>query len=473
MNQHRTDRANRDATGVAALNRTVERRRLTVGIVTTAAVGLAAVLPIVPADAAAKSRRSASSTTARTATATTATSTATTALPPTTPATAPSAIPVTTATPRSVGPIRIMVPYFELTTVDTRYILAAAQARAAAQNAAGGIKGRQVEIVPCDMKFDLAASEACARLAVTSKVDAFGPGVSLVAPPPSSGSPVGVADTATVIPILAAGGIPWLGALMGAGNQEATNPAAFPIGATVVGNAGEAVAMVNQGCRRIAFLGSPLGRDPFRRGLASKGQEPVFEGLFPQGDPAPAIGALAARNVDCVYLGALESGIRTFVDTADRAGVQLRYGWFNDFVSERGLAQLGPLLDGSIVSGYTRSSLDLSDPAVRQYRSELDRYYPGRRYDSGGFGAWGGIDLLLQAMQGIEGDVNANSVMKALRSFKGNTALFGPVDFTRELANPDYRRMSVANAFSYRIFNAKPIRIGEPFDVSAVFEKVS
>lgn len=462
MNQHRTDTANRDATGVVTLNRTVGRRRLTIGIVATAAVGLAAVLPMVPADAAAKSRRSGSSTPVRTAR----TAAATSEAPPTT-----AAIPVTTATPRLLGPIRIMVPYFELTTIDTRYILAATQARAAAQNAAGGIKGRQVEIVPCDTKFDLAGSEACARLAVSSKVDAFGLGVALVAPPPSALSPSGVSDTATVIPILAAGGIPWLGTLTGAGNQEATNPAAFPIGASIVGNAGEAIAMVNQGCRRIAFLGSPLGRDPFRRGLSSKGQEPVFEGLFPFGDPAPAISALAARNVDCVYLGALESNIRTFVDTADRAGVQLRYGWFNDLVSERGLAQLGPLVDGSIVTGYTRSSLDLSDPAVRQYRSELDRYYPGRRYDSGGFGAWGGIDLLLQAMQGIDGDVNANSVMKALRSFKGNTALFGPVDFTRELANPDYRRMSVANAFTYRIFNGKPIRIGEPIDISAVFEK--
>ncbi len=366
-----------------------------------------------------------------------------------------------------------MVPYFEITTIDTRYLLAAAQARAAAQNAEGGIKGRQVEIVPCDMKFDLAASEACARLAVSSKVDAFGPGISLVAAPLSAASPVGVYDTPTVIPILAAGGIPWLGTLSGAGTQEATNPAAFPIGAGVISTAGEAIAMVNQGCRRIAFLGGLFGRDPFRRGLASKGQEPVFEGLFPQGDPAPAISALAARNVDCVYLGALENGIRTFVDTADRAGVQLRYGWGNDLVSERGLAQLGPLIDGSIVTGYARSSLDLSDPAVRQYRSELDRYYPGRRYDSGGFAEWGGIDILLQAMQGIDGDVNANSVMKALRSFKGNTALFGPVDFTREHPNPDYRRMSVANAFSYRIFNGKPIRIGEPIDVSAVFEKAS
>ena len=68
----------------------------------------------------------------------------------------------------------------------------------------------------------------------------------------------------------------------------------------------ESIALVNQGCRRIAFLGPPLSRDPFRRGLASKGQEPVFEGLFPFGDPAPAISAFAARNVDCVYLGALE-----------------------------------------------------------------------------------------------------------------------------------------------------------------------
>ncbi len=379
----------------------------------------------------------------------------------------------TTIAPVSTTPIRIMVTYIDTVSTNTQFILAAAKARAEAQNAAGGVKGRKVEIVPCNMKFDLAASEACARLAVSSKVDAYIAAAPLVAAPPSAGLPGGVSDTATVIPILADGGVPWLGAFLTAGGLEASSPVAFPISSAVVSVAGAAIALVNDGCRRIAFLGGAVGREPFRKGLASKGMEPVFEGLFSFSDPAAVIPALAARSVDCIYLGALDTGIKTFVEAADRAGQAFRYAWVNDLVSERTLAQLGPTLDGSIVSGSSRSGMDLSDPSVRQYRTELDKNYRGQKYDSGGFIIWGGVDMVMQVARGIDGDVNAATLLKAFRTFKGTTVLFGPIDFTRELGNPQYRRMFMTNAFTYRIVLAKPVRTGEPLNLAPVFDKVS
>lgn len=138
---------------------------------------------------------------------------------------------------------------------------------------------------------------------------------------------------------------------------------------------------------------------------------------------------------------------------------------------EREAARLGPTIDGSIVGASARSSLDIADPSVRQYRGELDRFYPGKRYDTGAFGIWGATDLVLQAMRGIEGDVNANTTLSALRSFKGNTALFGPLDFTKPLADPQYRRMFITNSFNYRITNAKQVRIDDALDLAPLFNK--
>jgi hypothetical protein len=365
-----------------------------------------------------------------------------------------------------------MVTYFEVPTLSTAYILAGAQARASAQNSAGGVKGRRIEIIGCNTKFDLAASEACARSAVSMNVDGFIHGAPLVAAPVGSGIFTGVSDTTTVLPILAGGGIPFFGTFLTAGGPEATSPNSFPYSSTNVSIAGVAVAMANEGCRRMAFLGTTVGREPFRRGLASKGLEPAFEALFAQIDPAAIMPVLAQRNVDCVYLGTLESGIRNFVLAAERAGQSFRVGWVNDFVSEKGLASLGPSIDGAIVSNTTRSGFDLSDPAVRQYRAELDSFNKGIRYDTGGFGVWGATDLLMQAMRGINGDVTAASTLSALRSFKGVTALFGPVDFTNELRDPLFRRMFIANAFTYRIVNAKPVLVDAPLDLRSLFDKV-
>jgi hypothetical protein len=174
--------------------------------------------------------------------------------------------------------------------------------------------------------------------------------------------------------------------------------------------------------------------------------------------------------VDCVYLGALEPTIKVFVDAAERAGQKFRFGWVNDLVSERGLVTIGPSLDGAIVSASSRSAYDLLDAAVRQYRTELDAYNAGIRYDTGAFTVWGATDLLLQAMRGIDGEVNAASTLAALRSFKANTAMFGAVDFTKPLGNPLFGRMFITNAFTYRVVNGRVQRIGEPLNLRPLFD---
>ena len=81
--------------------------------------------------------------------------------------------------------------------------------------------------------------------------------------------------------------------------------------------------------------------------------------------------------------------------------------------------------------------------------------------------------MVMQVARGIDGDVNAATLLKAFRTFKATTALFGPIDFTRELGNPQYRRMFMTNAFTYRIVLAKPVRTGEPLNLAPLFDKVS
>ncbi len=363
-----------------------------------------------------------------------------------------------------------MVTYTETVTNTDRTPLAAVQARAAVQNAAGGIKGRRIEIVPCNVRFDLTAAQECARRAVAEKVVAFlhGTGGGVAAPP---GSPVPFAnDSAVIIPPLAEAGIPWLGLFLTAGGVEATNPVAFPAAAIPVAIAGVATAMVNEGCSRIAFLGGQFSREPFRRGLAAKGKEPVFEANFPRVDPPSVIPTLIARNVDCTLIGSTEPEMLSLIEATERAGQKMRFAWLDGLISERGLARLGPTIDGSISAGNIRSIIDVTDPAVRKYRSELDRFYPGISYSSSGFGFWGGADLLFNQWRNIQGDITAASTLAALRTMKGETAVFGTLDFTSELRDPQYRRMFMTTVFTYRMLNGKPVQTAE-VDLRSLFDK--
>ena len=253
-----------------------------------------------------------------------------------------------------------------------------------------------------------------------------------------------------------------------AGGPEATSAVAFPFGSSVVSLEGAAVAMVNEGCRRIARLGTPNGGDSFQKGLASKGVELLFDALTPS-DPAPVIAALVARNVDCLYIGGAEASIRNVILAADQAGRSFRYAWLGEFVSTNAMALLGPSIDNALIISNTPIGFDTTDPTVRQFRSELDQYYPGQKY-ANGLAPWGNVDLLIQVMKTIDGDINAPSVLNALRGFKGNTKLYGPVDLTKERANKAYQRLFVANAFVYHVVNAKPVRFGEPLNLSALLD---
>ena len=112
---------------------------------------------------------------------------------------------------RATEPIRIVVTYAETVNFSpgTRSAFRAAQARAAAQNEGGGIKGRNVEVIGCNTKLDEATSEACARQAVLLKADAFiaGQAISL----PANGNPQGVPDAPHTLPVMQQAGVAWFG----------------------------------------------------------------------------------------------------------------------------------------------------------------------------------------------------------------------------------------------------------------------
>jgi ABC-type branched-subunit amino acid transport system substrate-binding protein len=379
----------------------------------------------------------------------------------------------TTAAPpvRPTGPIKMLVTYRETVNDNTFNVLAAVQARVAVLNAGGGINGRRIEIITCNTRFELSGSQECARRAVAEKVALFfhAAGGTVAAP---AGSPIPFAnDSSVIMPILSQAGIAWVGPFIAPGGEDATNPVAFPIGSLPAAVAGVAIALVKQGCSRIAFAGAQLGgRESFRRGLASVGRESVFETVFPRADPASLIPALVARNVDCLFAGSTESEMRTLITALDRSGSRIRLAWVDGVISERGMTLLGPSIDGSIVSSMGRSSLDPSDPIVKQYRNELDAFNRGVSYDQFGYQAWAATDLAIKAMAGISGEVNADSTLAALRRLKTNSPVFGPLDFTRDLADPLYRRMFTTNVAAYKIVNGR-YALDSEFDLRSLFDK--
>jgi ABC-type branched-subunit amino acid transport system substrate-binding protein len=139
----------------------------------------------------------------------------------------------------SGDPIRLMVQV-PLTGPSTRNPEPPVGAKAAAWavNAAGGIKGRPLDIQVCDDQFDPGKSAGCARLAVSGGVVAY------------VGAYTGQGDR--YMPILEKAGIPSVGNVAVSASEN-TSPLSYPVGSgAAVALAGVGAMMGKLGCQKIA-----------------------------------------------------------------------------------------------------------------------------------------------------------------------------------------------------------------------------
>ena len=208
--------------------------------------------------------------------------------------TTPAAADTTAASVASGEPIKLMTigpvdaPGFSLPSIPVGAEIAIKEI-----NDAGGINGRQLELVTCNDKNDPNVAAQCAKQATDENVVAVVGGLSIF--------------EANVLPGLQKAGIPWVGL---------TSSASFNAdGVYMIGGDGASTftgigaALAKQGCKNIAILlsaqSTPVNGPQIEAGILSEGATVAATLNAPAtgADWAPTVAAARAADADCIAAG--------------------------------------------------------------------------------------------------------------------------------------------------------------------------
>ncbi len=328
----------------------------------------------------------------------------------------------TTTSPALTGaPITVMV-YTAISGVPTPFPEAVAGARAAARvvNDAGGVKGRPIEIVECDIGADPNGPVKCARQAVEQKVVAV----------------VGSLDTnGDSLAVLQEAGIPAVSPYPR--RAELLTEVSYPVtagGMALV--AGSVAALADKGYKRINVTYSDIpgaaATVKLIAGLSAKSRGVTIRTTAvpqPSTDLAPIV-ADAARDVDAIAIVTTPTDAAKFVAAARQSGVDLPIAGHSIAFDEATIETLGDAAEGLMVATTFKPSTMEGDPAVDEFNAGMEAIDPEARRNDVSQGAWVGIKLLAAVAEDLP-TVDPASVIAALDEVEGlDLGLVPPVGFS-------------------------------------------
>jgi ABC-type branched-subunit amino acid transport system substrate-binding protein len=311
------------------------------------------------------------------------------------------------------------------------WIPAAAKAAATAVNKAGGISGRQVEIVACDEKFTPQGAGDCARQAIDEKVTAVVGAVSAFG------------DTYT--PILEKAGIPLVAGLPNS-PAETTSPISYPItGSALVLTAAAATAKA-AGAGSVAYLGPNVpaysGLLELTKGLLpSVGVTLAGNTTYPPratdytqfvatayGSKADAVvPVLTADSTLPAFVNAVGQGGYSFKDTTTiLAGTT-----FTPSALES--SQLKDKLNDVYVVNAGQTPTDTSLPGIRTFQDEVAASGEKVEFNDTALQAWVGVHVIAQVLAKGSGDIALPATLIAAMKSAGpiNYPGWTPFDWSK------------------------------------------
>jgi branched-chain amino acid transport system substrate-binding protein len=293
-------------------------------------------------------------------------------------------------------------------------IPAAARARVDAINAAGGIKGRPVELVVCDSKGDPNAGRACARKVVSAGV---------VAVVGSSTS----AD-ATVFPILEKAGVPVVGTTpTSAVNGESDVSFCFNPGVVGAFFAPPA-ALKAQGAKKVSMIypsnlgpASALAKTSFEQGVKKTGLQSGVVAGFNSGDSQfdAQVSKATADGVDGVFAFATGENLAPLIKAVRQQAPDVKVATLTASLTPQVIEALGPAADGVAAVAFTQPATATQLPGIKQFNQDLDKYADGdvRRNDRS-VSAWASVRAFEQIAAGLP-EITRQSVMQAMQHLDG------------------------------------------------------
>jgi ABC-type branched-subunit amino acid transport system substrate-binding protein len=362
--------------------------------------------------------------------------------------------------------------------------LLGAEAAVKAINANGGVKGRQIELVACDNRFEAQQALVCARQGSAKDIVAW----------------VGQDDIQSdqSLPLLAAAGIPSVGLFSYSNPADFTSSASFPItaGATA-SNLGIPHVLEQLGVKRvmsqaceypacgilaeqISTFGPEFGLD-----VAPESLEVPNAGLP---DYSPAVQKTKGTGPEAV-VQILSGGTSiALIKAARDIGFEPLYAGNPQAITEKEAAQNGELLEGYLTPAAFPSPRAHADwPIMQKYIQDRGAHagVTGEEWIADAvldtswnndINAWLSVYALAKAVELIPGDdVTAKTLTDTLNASNTSIDLFGFQTWTPGVAGPaGYERMPQMVSYFNEIKGGKIAAMDlAPFDLVPMLNKNS
>lgn len=258
------------------------------------------------------------------------------------------------------APVKLMVVYEGFGPSASPDVREGAIGAAKAINAGGGIKGRPVQIIPCDTKNDPNVATQCGRRAVSEGVVAFVGDLTIYSD--------------RFMPLLAQHKIPSIG-LEPATGADFTSPASFPIGGGApVQFAGLGAALAEAGAKKIVLarqdIPAAAAVAPFVNAGLKRFHLTMRDLAVPPGAPdmSPYAAAALQNGTDGIIVTQADQDAVNFVEAVRQANPNVTIA-----LNATSLGQVNKTL-GSVAEGVIENGADtvlLQNTAGKQYAKDM------------------------------------------------------------------------------------------------------
>jgi len=298
-------------------------------------------------------------------------------------------------------------------------------------NAEGGINGRKIEFIARDNAFDPQQTIQAARQLVGSdKV------VAIV-------GANGTATTAAAFPyVLNQAKVPIVNPYGGAadwydpakpllfGYQTLYEEQAAAIGAWATESGAKHIVVVRSDPAAFANVAKNVG--PAAKAVNPGVQVDEVVTKFQSTDYSPIVGQVKAKRPDAVVTILAFPEAAAYLKQAKLQGLDVpAYGYGP--TGDEGLIKLaGDAANGFHAVSFTKPSLDPS-PAMEEYRTALKQYAPKEQPSSNSAASYAGAMAFAEVLKTIKGEINSQSIAKALASASAvDTGMLPPLKWSKD-----------------------------------------
>lgn len=284
-------------------------------------------------------------------------------------------------------------------------------------NEEGGIFGRKIKIISYDDQYDPPKTVFFTqKLIQEDKVFALF-------------NYVGTPTAAEVVPILEEAKIPLLGLFTGADIfREPFKKYIFNVRASYYQETELAISHFTDhlGFKKIAvfYQGDAYGMDGFegaRAALAKRGLEPAASGAYKRGtlDVENALETILNANPQAVVMVGTYSPSAKFVKLAKQKNPGLFFHSVSFVGPEMFVKELGGETENVFITQVVPPP-DESSPyeAIKKYRENLEKYYPGEAPSFGGLEGFINAEILAEGIKKSGKSLTRDAFMKSLESLK-------------------------------------------------------